>query len=290
MRALHGEAVRRQQLLLQRAAGGEIPVDVHAVPLRDETGTVTHAVAVVQDTTHQREAEQLKDDFLALISHEFRTPLTAIHGGAHLLATDGDALDTQTRKEILADVVLESDRLDRLLGNLVNLSAVMAGRLIPATEPVLLAPLVRPVAAEAGRRSPAHTFVVDLAADLPPLEADPGLLEEVLRNLYENAVKYASDGGEVRTTAVRQSDGIAIRITDHGIGIAPEHVEGVFERFRRPGAPATTRGMGLGLYLSRHLVEAQGGRIEAASLGPGLGTTFTITLPIARWWVDPETD
>jgi K+-sensing histidine kinase KdpD len=289
VRALRGEPGRHLQLLLRRAARQEIPVDVHTATLRDAAGNATHAVAVVQNATSQREAEQLKDDFLALISHEFRTPLTAIHGGAHLLANGGDALDAETRQEILADVVTESDRLDRLLGNLVGLASLMAGRLQAATEPVLLAPLLRPIAAEAGRRSPAHTFIVDLAVTLPPIEADPGLLEEVVRNLYENAVKYAPDGGEVRTTAERQGDAIAIHVIDRGIGIAPEHVEGVFERFRRPGAPTTTRGMGLGLYLSRHLVGAQGGRIEAASAGVGLGTTFTITLPIARGWIDSET-
>jgi signal transduction histidine kinase len=110
-----------------------------------------------------------------------------------------------------------------------------------------------------------------------------------LRNLYENAVKYAPEGGVIRTTAESAGDSVAIHITDQGIGIAPEHIGQLFERFRRPGANPTVRGMGLGLYLSRYLVEAQGGKISAASAGPGQGTTFTITLPVAQGWdADPS--
>jgi signal transduction histidine kinase len=121
------------------------------------------------------------------------------------------------------------------------------------------------------------------------MEADPALLEQVLRNLYENAVKYSPDGGEIRTTATSDGTTVAVHVADQGIGIAQDHIGQVFTRFRRPGAPPTLRGMGLGLYLSRHLVEAQGGTIDVASPGPGLGATFTVTLPIAWGWVaEPE--
>jgi two-component system sensor histidine kinase KdpD len=214
--------------------------------------------------------------------------LTAIHGGARLLAAQGEALDPADRSELLADVVVESERLDRLLGNLLALTDVVAGRLRAATEPVLIVPLARRMAAEVAARSPAHRFVVDVAPDLPPAEADPALLEQVLRNLYENAVKYAPDGGFVRTAAALAGETVVIHVTDEGIGIAPEHVGTVFERFRRVGGDPTVRGMGLGLYLSRFLVEAQGGLISASSPGPGQGTTMTVTLPVARDWADDD--
>lgn len=286
LRALRGERMQNVQLLLERADGDRLPVAAHAAPLREGPEAPTRAVVVLQDVTQLRQAEQLKDDFLSLISHEFRTPLTAIHGGARLLANQGEDLDASTRRELLADVAAESDRLHRLLGNLMTLAAIMAGRLQPTTEPVLVPSLARAAAESVAARSPNHAFVIDVGTDLPPVEADPGLLEEVLSNLYENAVKYAPAGGEVRTTAARGDATVAIHIADQGIGIAPEHVEGVFERFRRPGAPPTVRGMGLGLYLSRLLVDAQGGRIAVASDGPGLGSTFTVTLPIAHGWTD----
>jgi PAS domain S-box-containing protein len=288
LRALAGERVHNQQLELQRADGSRLPVVAHAAPLRDPDGRISHSIVVLQDVTQVRQAEQLKDDFLALISHEFRTPLTAIHGGAHLLAHDAGALDEETRQELLADVVAESERLDWMLGNLLTLTNVLAGRLRVATEPALIAPIARKAAAEVGRRSQRHRFVVDVSPEIPPVEADPDLLEQVLRNLYENAIKYAPDGGEVRTTAERVADRIAIRVMDQGIGIAPEHVRTVFERFRRVGGDSTVRGMGLGLYLSRGLVEAQGGTISADSAGLGQGATFTITLPVAQGWEELE--
>jgi signal transduction histidine kinase len=261
-----------------------LPILVQAAPLRDRDGAIARAVVVLQDITRLREAEQLKDDFLSLISHEFRTPLTAIHGGAHLLASQGDELDGTTRRELLDDIVTESGRLDRMLANLLSLAEIMAGRLEPNTEPLLIAPLARAVAAEVGSRSPDHTFVVDIPGDLPPAEGDPALLSQVLRNLYENAVKYSRGGGPVHTSATWDGERVTIRVTDEGVGIAAEHVPHVFERFRRPGADPTVRGMGLGLYLSRFLVEAQGGKIGADSPGPGLGATFSVVLNVARGW------
>jgi signal transduction histidine kinase len=128
--------------------------------------------------------------------------------------------------------------------------------------------------------------VIDVPPLLPAIEADPDLLEEVLRNLYENAVKYAPLGGNITTTAHRDGGSISILVSDEGVGIAPEHVDTVFERFRRVGGDPSVRGMGLGLYLSRCLVEAQDGLIEASSPGLGHGATFTITLPIARGWTE----
>jgi signal transduction histidine kinase len=129
---------------------------------------------------------------------------------------------------------------------------------------------------------------VETAPEVPPAEADPHLFEEVLRNLYENSIKYAPDGGPIRTTVTLEDGAVVTRVTDDGIGIAPEHATAVFERFRRVGGDGTVRGMGLGLYLSRGLVEAQGGHIEASSPGPGLGSTFTITLPVAQGWRESE--
>jgi two-component system sensor histidine kinase KdpD len=271
--------------MLARTDRPPLPVAVHAAPLQHGPDGPARSIVFVQNMTQVRQAEQLKDDFLALVSHELRTPLTAIHGGARLLA-GATGLDAATRAELLADVVTESERLDRLLGNLISLTNVAAGRLRASTEPVLIAPLARRVAQETGARSPTRSFIVDVAPDIPAVEADPDLLEEVLRNLYENAVKYSPQGGAVLTTAVQEAGEVAIRVTDEGIGIAPEHVGTIFERYRRVGGDPTVRGMGLGLYLSRGLVEAQGGRIEASSPGPDQGATFTVTLPVARGWAE----
>lgn len=288
MRALGGEVVRNRQLLLANTNGGAVPVLVQAVPLRNRRGDVERAVVVMQDITRLREAEQLKDDFLSLVSHEFRTPLTAIHGGALLLAQQGDDLDRETRKGLVNDIVDESARLEQMLANILTLTALQAGRIDPLNEPILVSAIVREASAIAHKKSPDHAFVNEIPTSLPLAEGDRDLLVQVLSNLYENAVKYSQPGTTVTTSASASGKDVSISILDQGSGIAPEHLGTVFERFRRPGADPSVRGMGLGLYLSRHLIEAQGGQIDVASAGIDAGSTFRITLPISSDWSDVD--
>jgi signal transduction histidine kinase len=285
---LQGDVIRNHQYLLESADGRRIPVLAQIAPLANAVGVVDRAVMVLQDITRLREAEQLKDDFLSLVSHEFRTPLTTIHGGAHLLTNQSGTLDEKTRRVLLDDIVTESDHLDQMLANMLTLTAVMAGRLPVRTEPLLLEPLAYTTAAEVAAHAPDHQFLVEIPADLPPSEGDPALLTQVLRNLYENAVKYSPGGGAVRTTASTEDRKVTIHVADSGIGIAANEVDRVFERFHRAGADPAVRGMGLGLYLSHHLIEAQGGRIAASSPGLGQGATFSVTLPLARDWGDEQ--
>lgn len=281
-RALAGERLQNLQLVVQRLDGSRIPVSIHAAPIYSASATKPHAIVIFQDVTLLQQADQLKDDFLALVSHELRTPLTAINGGARLLSSRGRMLSPEERVEILNDVVIESERLDQLLGNLTTLSSLLGGRLEPATEPILIGPLIRSVTASVDPRYPSLMFAVDLPAATPPVEADPALVEQLLRNLYENAAKYSPDGGRIATQATVAGGRVTISIADEGIGIAPQHLDQIFERFRRVGDTSGIRGMGLGLYLSRMLAEAQGGTITATSPGPGLGSTFSISLPVAR--------
>ncbi len=281
-RALRGETIRNAQLIMERLDGSRFPIFVQAEPLCDAEGQVVQAVVVFQDITRLREAEQLKDDFLSLISHEFRTPLTAINGGATLLADAGDAIDSETRAELLHDIVTESKKLDQMLSNMLSVAAIMAGRLTPLAEPVLIEPIARRTSAEVAAAAPNHRFVIQIEPGLPAAEGDAELLIQVMRNLYENAVKYAPQGGTVLTTAEVDGRWVRVQVHDNGIGLAPEAVPELFQRFRRVGTDPTIRGMGLGLYLSRMLIEAQGGSISASSAGPGKGSTFTISLPVIR--------
>jgi signal transduction histidine kinase len=286
MRALRGDAVQNQQLTLCCGPCETVPVLVQSAPLRDGAERIVGAVVVFQDVSRLRAAEQIKDDFLSLISHEFRTPLTAIHGGAHLLAQQGDGLDEPTRRELLDDIVLESSRLDRMLANLLSVAEIMAGRFRASPEPILIGPLVQSVIDENRRRAPEFAFALHVPVGLPLAEGDPELLRQILRNLYENAVKYSPNAGTIHTTARSDGRWVSIDVRDEGSGISPDHVPFVFERFRRPGADPTVRGMGLGLYLSRLLVEAQNGRIHASSPGIGKGASFTVELPVAKDWID----
>lgn len=285
VRALRGEKLGNRQLVLSTSHQENIPVLVQSAPLRSGNGAIVGSVVVLQDVSRIRAAEQIKDDFLSLISHEFRTPLTAIHGGAHLLLGQGDALDSQTRQELLEDIVVESGRLDRMLSNLLRVSEIMAGRFQADSEPILIAPLVQSVIDDFQGRTPGFDFRIDVPSGVPLAAGDPELLKQILRNLYENAVKYSPNGGIISTSTRHDDEWVSILVRDEGLGIAAEHVASVFERFRRPGADPTVRGMGLGLYLSRLLAVAQGGRIHATSPGPGKGSTFIIDLPIEREWL-----
>lgn len=286
VRALRGDMVRNKQLTFTFGSNRQLPVLIQAAPLRDATGAITRAVVVFQDITHIREAEQLKDDFLSLVSHELRTPLTSIHGGAHLLVNQRDDLAPEVQSEILHDIVVESERLDRTLRNMLTLTSIRAGRLEPETEPILIGPLASRLISESRLAYSNRAFNCDIPDQCPAAEGDPELLDHVLRNLIENAVKYSPSGGTVNITATSERDVVHIHVKDNGFGIANEHLPTIFERFRRPGAAPTVRGMGLGLYLSRHLVEAQGGQIAVHSDGPNLGSTFTVTLPVATGWAE----
>jgi signal transduction histidine kinase len=187
-------------------------------------------------------------------------------------------LDDAHWAELLDDVIAESERLDRVLSTLGWLTDITTGRLQAFPEPVLLEPLATRISREIGTPNPAHCFVLDFAPELPPAAADPTLLEGVLRQLYEHAVTSAPAGGAICTTVVPEGETIVTRITGDGVGIAPQRLSTVFEPSRSVGA----RGMGLGLWLCRGLIEAQGGRIEASSPGLGHGATFTVTLPLAQ--------
>ena len=286
-RALTGEVVRNKQLTLALPDGQRIPVLVQGAPLRDALGQVQRAVVIMQDITRLREAEQLKDDFLSLVSHEMRTPLTTIHGGASLLSTHGDTLDRGTRDDLINDILVESTRLERTLANILALTGIQAGRVEPTTEPVLLRAFLGSMADSARTLVAEHNLETKIPAGLPPAEGDPELLAHVVRNLIENAAKYSAPGSTIVLRAGQADDRVTIAVEDDGHGIAPEHLPFVFDRFRRPGADPTVRGMGLGLYLSRNLVDAQGGTLSVESGGPGKGACFTVSLPIATGW-DPS--
>lgn len=284
MLALRGEPIGNRALLLRTKSGETIPVRVQSTPIYNDDGSVARAVVLFLDVSRERVAEQVKDDFLSLISHEFRTPLTAIHGGALLLSQQGEVMDAEMRQELLHDIGEESLRLDRMLGNLLSVSEIMAGRFQASTEPILVSPLVQPLLEEFRESAPGHTFTLDVEPGTPPAEGSPELLMQILRNLYENAVKYSPPPADIRTVIRQRGGVVAIEVIDNGLGIAAEHVPHVFERFRRPGADPTVRGMGLGLYLSRLLVDAQGGQISAHSDGPGKGATFRVELPMVADW------
>jgi signal transduction histidine kinase len=240
---------------------------------------VTAVVSLFRDVTKAREAEQLKDDFLSLISHELRTPLTTIQGAAAMLLSGGDDLPKEARDALRTDLLNESERLSRMLKNMLALSAYQAGRLHIERDPFLIQPVLRQVAREVQARYPTHQVALDLPPHLPPAEGDEELMTQVVRNLAENAAKYSPNGGTITLGVAVTGPQMIVSVSDEGPGIPPEQQVQIFQRFHR--ASTGTQGMGLGLYLCQRLVEAHGGRIWVESV-PGQGATFRFTMPVIQ--------
>jgi signal transduction histidine kinase len=229
------------------------------------------------------EADRLKTELLSTVSHELRTPLAAIKGFTTTMVAYFDRLVREDQLSFLREIDGAADRLHELVENLLRLSRLEAGTLDIRREPLALASVLVRSLEDARRRFLDRVITLELAGTLPAVRADARRIEQVVANLIDNAVKYSPEGGEVEIRArPSAAGGVEFSVTDHGIGIAAEHLERVFERFYRVDSSVTAEigGTGLGLAICRRIVEAHGGAIAAASR-EGQGSTFTVTLPPA---------
>lgn len=279
--ALAGETVRSHECTIPTVDGHERHILVSAGPLRDSDGAIAGAVLLLQDVTKLKELDRLKDEFINTVSHELRTPTTTIRGGALTLLKREAMLSNEVRRQLLQDIADESERLHHLVEDLLTLSRSRAGmQLTP--EPLRLHRVVNKVILGLGGRLGNHPLAVDVPPDLPMADADPIALEQVLRNLIENAARHSPSGSKVEIAAALRNRQLLISIRDHGPGIPPEDRERVFEPFARlpRSVHAATQGAGLGLAVCRRLVEMASGRIwvEAAPEG---GTVFCFSVAVA---------
>ena len=228
-----------------------------------------------------RELDQLKDEFIAVVSHELRTPLASVYGAAMTLKRP--ELDAAARESMLRIVCRESDRLARLVDQVLWASRLESGRGEIAFEPVDTVSLAHDVVEAARSRLP-DGLTLELRADegLPPARADRERLRQVLVNLVENAVKYSPDGGRVEVRLERVGGQLRVTVADEGLGIPLAEQERIFEKFHRldPNQTRGVGGTGLGLYISAELVGRMGGRLSVES-EPGEGSAFSIRLPLA---------
>jgi signal transduction histidine kinase len=240
-------------------------------------------IAETAETTALREANKLKDDFMSMVSHELRTPLASIKGYSRTLLAEDGHWDDETRAEFLNIISDESDKLTELVENLLEMTRIDGDRLRIMPEPVLLGRYCSEVVDRVSKHYPSIKFECDVSDKLPLVEADPRRLEQVLVNLLQNAAKY-SKAAVIRVKADHDGDqSVVICVEDNGIGIAPEHLPHLFDKFYRVESKGETSsgmnaGTGLGLAISKALVEAQRGRIWVTS-APGKGTTFYFTVP-----------
>jgi two-component system phosphate regulon sensor histidine kinase PhoR len=241
------------------------------------------AVVVLHDVTELRRLERVRQDFVANVSHEFKTPLTAIQGFAETLL-GGAIEDDKNNRRFLEIIRDHAAQLARVTNDLLKLARIEAGKLEVQLGPVNIADVVEMCAETTLLRANRKgiDFGADIPADLPPVRADARLLREVLQNLLDNAVQYTPSGGKVEVeTAVGDRD-VTVAVTDTGIGIPLADQERIFERFYRVDAARSREegGTGLGLSIARHIVETLGGRLSVES-EVGRGSRFSFSIPKA---------
>lgn len=256
------------------------------IPTAD--GSTLFRVAVLRDISKLKELDRMKSEFVSTVSHELRTPLASIKGFSVTLLNHWDKFDDESKREFISTIDMSTDRLNRLITDLLTLSRIEAGRslqLMPAT--VSPRAGVDQVFTLLSARSADHTLVNCVPGNLPPIWADPDKLDQILVNLTDNAIKYSPEGGEVRAEGrlVEGENGLMVEfsIHDQGLGIAPEDLGRLFKRFEKLEASVERQipGTGIGLFVTRHLIEAMGGTIGVES-ELGAGTTFRFTLPVSR--------
>jgi PAS domain S-box-containing protein len=277
--------------------GTELAIDDSGAPIRDARGRIVGVVLVFRDITQRRgseraleDADRRKDEFLAMLAHELRNPLAPIRNAAHTLALLGTGDD---RVRWVSGVIeRQVGLMTRLVDDLLDVSRITSGKITLQRATVsmreVLAQAVetaRPLAESRGQ-----ALEVDVPEDAAWVDGDPARLAQAVGNLLDNAIKYTDDGGRIGLRARVEADEVVIVVEDSGVGVDPELLPHVFDLFIQADRSLERKqgGLGLGLTLVRRLVEMHGGRVEAASAGPGLGSAFTIRLPcLAAEVVEP---
>ena len=289
-------------IVLARRDGTTFPIEETRADIRDEEGNVTGLIRTFRDVTERRalEAERreslqreqearaaaeaanrTKDEFLATLSHELRTPATAILGWTRLL--QGGRLDDARAARALAALERSARAQAAVLNDLLDVSRIVRGALRLNIRRASVADVIREAIETVEPAVSAKRIDLRVVSDanLPVIDADPDRLRQVYWNLLSNAVKFTPEGGTITVATTRDRDIVRTTITDNGAGIAPEFLPHMFDRFRQADASTTRNyaGLGLGLAIVRHLVEAHGGTVTGTSDGPGHGAQFTVSLP-----------
>lgn len=294
----NGQRVEHFETIRQRKDGSLIPVSLTVSPIRDEDGAIIGASKIARDISARvkaeaerlellravQEASRLKDEFLATLSHELRTPLNAILGYSRMLRSGLLAGDKHGRA--IETIERNASSLAQIVEDVLDMSRIVSGKLRLHMQRVDVARVVREAVAGVAPGAEAKGVTIETVIDdtLDRVVADPDRLQQILWNLLSNAVKFSGRGAYVSVHADRFEGQVRIVVSDTGIGISPEFLPHIFERFRQADAGTTRErgGLGLGLAIARQLAELHGGSIDAASPGAGKGATFTVLLPAAN--------
>ncbi|HKV99783.1 MAG TPA: ATP-binding protein [Vicinamibacterales bacterium] len=298
-----GQSVSHYETVRQRKDGTTLPISLTVSPIRDDHGVVVGASKIVRDISERvrltaaveeralenarlyeeaREADRLKDEFLAVLSHELRTPLSAIVGYARLLRSG--LLTGEKAEKGLETLERNAAALTQIIEDVLDISRIVSGKIRLDVQPVDIALVVHNAMATVQPAADARGVRMQTMVDsgVGAVSGDPGRLQQVVWNLLSNAVKFTPREGRVQVRVERVNSHVEIVVSDTGIGIRPEFLPHIFERFRQADAGMTrkTGGLGLGLSIVRQIVEMHGGSVEAESGGEGRGTTVRVQLPL----------
>ena len=276
------EGAEERSISLKRGAQ-ELWLQVAEAIMRDPGGQIAGKIYTLRDVSADRFVEQAKSDFVSSISHELRAPLTSIYGFAETLLRRGELFDDVQRQTFLSYIASESERLTGIVDALLDVAELDAGDLQVELTTTDVGNVVREVVESArsdlaSAQGNGHSFVIDLSDEPLSAEADGEKLRRVLVNLVDNAVKFSPSGGTVSVSGQKSSGAVELRVSDEGAGIPEEERERIFRKFYRGSSSVLSGGTGLGLFISRGLVTAMGGRIWVDS-DEGRGSTFTLELP-----------
>jgi PAS domain S-box-containing protein len=283
-RALHrGENSRAMEMRLDLPDGRSIPTLVNASPIYDADNQITGAIAVIQDLTPIAEIERLRGEFLGMVSHEFRTPLTAIKGSAATVLGSRTPFDAHEIREFFLIIDEQADRLRDLVNNLLDITRIEAGVLTVSPERTDLVPLLEEARGIFVQAGGVQVVEIDVVEDLPRVSADASRIAQVLGNMLTNAGKFSPETAPISISVEADADAVTVQVRDRGRGIRPERLPHLFKKFSQVHDDGRRRlsGSGLGLAICKGIVEAHGGRLWAESDGEGTGTTFAFTLPVA---------
>ena len=278
------ETVRAEEIVMQVPDGRSVTTLVNATPIRSEAGEIESVVVTLQDLTPLEELERLRAEFLGMVSHELRVPLTSIRGSAATLLDSSADLDPAELRQFYQIIVDQAEHMRELIGDLLDVARIETGTLPVSPEPTEIASLVdrtRNTFLTSGGR---HDLDLDLALDLPLVMADRQRIVQVLGNLLSNAARHSLESSVIRVTAVRENLHVAVSVADEGIGISAERLPHLFRKFSRTDEDGEREigSSSLGLAICKGIVEAHGGRIWAESDGPGQGARFTFTIPVVE--------
>jgi len=279
VRALHGERVLGEHLLIGASNGQVTHLLVSAAPIKDERGQVIGAVTDFNDITDVVELQRTQQEMASIVAHDIRQPLTIILGQAQLLERWLDAGQLEQARKASAAVATSAQRMNAMIQDLVDSIRMDVGRLQLQKKPVDLHSFLRDLLQRSATAMPTSRVRLIVAPGMPPVPADPDRLERIVSNLLSNALKYSDPASPVYLRVEQEGNHALISVRDQGPGIAPEDRPHIFDRFYRTRGPQRKDSVGLGLYISRLLVEAHGGRIWVESR-EGEGSTFYFTLPL----------